>query len=52
LEAFSEADPKIKVAQNKILYNFAPRCNSRIQIDFELQNELCSRFDINLFYRI
>jgi hypothetical protein len=36
LKAFSRVAPKIKVAANKILYNFALKCNLKIQIDFEL----------------
>jgi len=45
LKLFSEVAPKVKVAPNKILYNFALRCNSKIQIDFELQTKTSSRFE-------
>jgi hypothetical protein len=33
----SEVAPKTKIVPNKILYTFALRCNSKIQLDFELQ---------------
>ena len=44
LESFSEVVLKIKVAPNKILYNFTLRCHPKIQIDFELQFKASYRF--------
>jgi hypothetical protein len=35
-KAFSRGDPKIKVAQNFMLYNFAKTSKVKFQIDFEL----------------
>ena len=52
LKALSRVAPKIKVVQNKILYNFALRCNSRIQIDFELQIKISSRFNKSILGEI
>ena len=39
LRAVSNFDPKIKVAQKFILYNFAFMTKAKFQIDFELQNK-------------
>ena len=44
LKSFSDVAPEIKVAPNKILYNFTLRCNPKIQTDFELQLKASSRF--------
>jgi hypothetical protein len=45
LKAFSIVALKTKVVQNKILYNFDLRCSPRIQMDFELQIKVSSRFN-------
>jgi hypothetical protein len=37
LKAFSQFAPRTKVFENKILYNFSLRCNSKFQLEFELQ---------------
>jgi len=44
LKSDSRVAPKIKFSLNKILYKFVLRCNSKIQIDFELHIKTSSRF--------